>query len=117
MVGSGLGTFREAFRRVQPRDLAGLVEQAHSDPLQLLVTGGLVGELLGILLFVSLYVLLFRAWRRQKHREEAALILGGLGALFSLNLHGMLDFNLSIPPIPALLSGVLGAVWAAGRSR
>jgi O-antigen ligase len=117
LFGSGLGTFREAFRRVQPRELTGLVEQAHSDPLQLLVTGGLVGELLGILLFVSLYVLLFRAWRRQKHREEAALILGGLGALFSLSLHGLLEFNLSISPIPALLSCVLGAAWAAGRSR
>jgi len=117
LFGSGLGTFREAFRRVQPRELAGLVEQAHSDPLQLLVTGGLVGEILGVALFVSLYVLLLRAWRREKHREEAALILGGLGALFSLSLHGLLDFNLSIPPIPALLSGVLGAVWAASRSR
>ncbi len=116
-LGSGLGTFREAFRRVQPRDLAGLVEQAHSDPLQLLVTGGLVGEILGVVLFASLYVLLLRAWRRQKHREEAALVLGGTGALISLTLHGLLDFNLSIPPIPALLACVLGAAWAAGRSR
>ena len=116
-LGSGLGTFREAFRRVQPRDLAGLVEQAHSDPLQLLVTGGLVGEILGVVLFVSLYVLLLRAWRRQKHREEAALILGATGALFSVTLHGLLEFNLSIPPIPALLSGVLGAAWAASRTR
>jgi O-antigen ligase len=116
-LGSGLGTFREAFRRVQPRELAGLVEQAHSDPLQLLVTGGLVGEILGAVLFVSLYVLLLRAWRRQKHREEAALILGATGALFSVTLHGLLEFNLSIPPIPALLSGVLGAAWAASRAR
>jgi O-antigen ligase len=116
-LGSGLGTFREAFRRVQPRELAGLVEQAHSDPLQLLVTGGLVGETLGVVLFVSLYVLLLRAWRRQKHREEAALILGATGALFSVTLHGLLEFNLSIPPIPALLSGVLGAAWAASRAR
>jgi len=116
-LGSGLGTFREAFRRVQPRDLAGLVEQAHSDPLQLLVTGGLVGEILGVVLFVSLSVLLLRAWRRQNHREEAALILGATGALFSVTLHGLLEFNLSIPPIPALLSGVLGAAWAASRTR
>src|SRR5262249_37110313 len=33
--GSGLGTFREAFRRVQPADVVGLVEQAHNDFLQL----------------------------------------------------------------------------------
>ncbi|MDQ2979217.1 MAG: O-antigen ligase family protein [Acidobacteriota bacterium] len=117
VVGSGLGTFREAFRRVQPRELEGLVEQAHSDSLQLLVTGGLVGELLGILLFTSLFILLIRAWRQEKHREEATLILGGIGALLSLTLHGLLDFNLSIPAIPALLACVLGTAWAAGRSR
>jgi O-antigen ligase len=115
-LGSGLGTFREAFRRVQPRELTGLVEQAHSDPLQLLVTGGVIGELLGILLLASLFVLLIRAWRRQQHREESALVLGGFGALLSLSLHGLVEFNMSIPAIPALLSCVLGAAWAAGRN-
>jgi hypothetical protein len=73
--------------------------------------------LLGILLFASLFVLLIRAWRQEKHREEATLILGGIGALLSLTLHGLLDFNLSIPAIPALLACVLGTAWAAGRSR
>ncbi len=42
-LGSGLGSFADAFRRVQARELNFLVEQAHSDPLQLLVTGGVVG--------------------------------------------------------------------------
>src|SRR5262249_8678903 len=52
-LGSGLGTFREAFRHVQPADFSGLVEQAHSDPLQLLVTGGAIGALLGVIAFAS----------------------------------------------------------------
>ena len=83
IVGSGLGTFREAFRRVQPRELKGLVEQAHNDFLQLAVTGGAVGAALGVLLFASLFVLLFRAWARQRHREESAFALAGFGALLS----------------------------------
>ena len=117
ILGSGLGTFREAFRRVQPRELAFLVEQAHSDSLQLLVTGGAVGAALGVLLFASLYWLLLRAWRNQPHREERAFALAGFGALLSLTLHGLLDFNMSIPAIPALLSCVLGGAWAAGKAR
>ncbi len=117
LLGSGLGTFREAFRRVQPRTLRGLVEQAHSDSLQLLVTGGAVGAALGVLTFASLYVLLFRAWRGQRHREESALVLSGFGALLSLTLHGLVDFNLSIPAIPATLACVLGGAWAAGREK
>ncbi len=114
-VGSGLGTFREAFRRVQPRELHGLIEQAHNDFLQLAVTGGAVGAVLGVLLFASLFALLMRAWARQRHREESALALAGLGALLSLTLHGLVEFNLSIPIIPATLACVLGASWAAAR--
>jgi len=115
LLGSGLGTFREAFRRVQPRDLSGLIEQAHSDSLQLLVTGGVIGAALGVLAVGSLFVVLARAWRRQKHREESAFVLAGFGALLSLTLHGLVDFNLSIPPIPATLACALGGAWAAAR--
>ena len=46
IFGSGLGTFREAYRPHQPREIPQLVEQAHSDPLQILVTGGALGFLL-----------------------------------------------------------------------
>ncbi|MEO8429913.1 MAG: O-antigen ligase family protein [Acidobacteriota bacterium] len=115
IVGSGLGTFREAFRRAQPRELPGLVEQAHSDFLQLLVTGGGIGAALGLLLFGSLFIILLRAWKNQKHREESALALAGIGALASLTLHGLVDFNLSIPAVPTILACALGCAWAAAR--
>ncbi|MCA1581717.1 MAG: O-antigen ligase family protein [Acidobacteria bacterium] len=115
VFGSGLGTFREAFRRVQTREFNARVEQAHSDFLQLLVTGGAVGAFLGFLVFASVGWLLLRAWRNQKHREESAVVLAGVGALLSLTLHGLVEFNMSIPPIPATLACVVGAAWAAGR--
>ncbi|MGH9444115.1 MAG: O-antigen ligase family protein, partial [Thermoanaerobaculia bacterium] len=115
ILGSGLGSFREAFRRFQPRGMEGLVEQAHCDALQLLVTGGWVGLALGILLVGSLFAALARALARQRHREEKAFVLAGMGALASLVLHGLVDFNMSIPAIPATLAAVLGAAWAAGR--
>jgi O-antigen ligase len=113
IVGSGLGTFREAFRRAQPADLPGLVEHAHDDLLQLAVTGGAAGALLGFALVASLAAALLSAWRRQRHREESALALAGFGALLSLTLHGFLDFHFSIPIIPATLACLLGASWAA----
>lgn len=115
-VGSGLGSFADAFRRVQPRELNFLVEQAHSDPLQLLVTGGAVGALFGAVLYVSLFVLLLRLWHSQKHREESAYVLAGIGALLSLTLHGLVEYNMSIPAIPATLACVLGMAAAAGST-
>ena len=116
VLGSGLGTFREAFRRVQPRGLNSLVEKAHSDPLQLLVTGGGVGEVLGVLLYASLFVLLLRRWRAQRHREESAMVLAGFGALLSLTLHGLVEYTMSVPALPATLACVLGMAWAAGST-
>jgi hypothetical protein len=113
-AGSGLGTFREAFRRVQPREFAGLVEQAHSEPLQLLVTGGGVGLALGTMGLLGGLWLLVRLFRRQPHREERVLALAALGALASLLLHGLAEFNFSIPAIPATLAALMGAGWAAG---
>lgn len=113
-LGSGLGSFADAFRRVQTRELGILVEQAHSDPLQMLVTGGVVGAFFGALLYASLFLVLIRLWYRQKHRQESAFALAGLGALLSLTVHGLVEYNMSIPAIPATLAAVIGMAYAAG---
>ena len=113
IVGSGLGTFREAFRRVQPSSLVALVENAHNDFLQLAVTGGAVGAAAGVVLFASLFFLVGRASFRQRHREESAVALAGVGALLSLTLHGLVEFNLSVPIIPATLACALGVAWSS----
>lgn len=112
-LGSGLGTFREAFRRVQPPELAGMVEQAHSDPLQLLVTGGWVSFALGLIAVAMLFVVFIRGWAKQQHREESAIALAAVAALFALVVHGLAEFNFSIPAIPATLAVVLGVGWSA----
>jgi O-antigen ligase len=116
IAGTGLGTFRDAFRHVQPAGLEGLVEQAHDDLLQLLVTGGLVAGLLGAAGFLAAGRGLLQGWARQQHREERALALSAFGALLSLTLHGVVDFSLSIPAVAVTLAAVVGMGWVAGRS-
>jgi putative inorganic carbon (hco3(-)) transporter len=113
LFGSGLGTFREAFRRVQPHNFNYLVEFAHSDPLQLLVTGGLIGLALGATAIFAFLAVLLRRWRTQPRREESAFILATFGAILALLIHGLMEFNLSIPAIPATLACVAGFGWAA----
>ncbi len=112
-LGSGLGTFREALRRVQSPGVPGLVDQAHDEYLQLLVTGGLAGALLGLVALVFGIRALLAALSRQKHREECAFGLAGFGALAMLLLHGVAEFNFSIPAVPATLAACLGGAWAA----
>lgn len=116
LFGSGLGTFREAFRRVQPRDLDYLVEFAHSDPLQMLVTGGVAGLVLSGLAIGIPLVALLRAWRKEPRREESALILASWGSILALVIHGLVEFNFSIPAIPATLACVAGLGWASTQS-
>ena len=117
IVGSGLGTFPEAVRRVQPRELGGRLEQARSDPAQILVTGGAVGTALVAVLYLSLLLVLLRSFREQPHREESALVLGGFGALLSLSIHGLMDSAYSAPVVAAMLACLAGAAWAAARGR
>lgn len=115
--GDGLGAFKEAFRRVQPAGVPELVEQAHNDFLQLLVTGGWIGGLLGAIVFGSVFVILYRGWTNQRHREESTFVLAAFGALLSLTLHGLVEFNMSLPATAATLAVMTGAGVAAARHR
>lgn len=117
LFGSGLGTFREAFRRTQPRDLQGLIDQARSEPLELLVTGGLVGLALGAVAAIALLVLLLRASRSQRHREESAISLAAFGALLFWLLDTAVESNASPLGVLTLLCAVLGSGWAASQAR
>lgn len=111
--GAGMGAFRDSFRRVQPTEIAGLAEQAHCDYLQMLVTGGWIGLAICASALAWIFVLLLRGWWRQPHREESAVTLASAGALLALAIHGIAEFNFSIPAIPATLAVVLGVGWSA----
>jgi O-antigen ligase len=115
--GSGLGSFRDAFRRSQPSELEGMIEQAHNDGLQLLVTGGWISLLLAAVAIGSFAILLARRWWLQKRRHEAAYALAAMGALIALLVHGLAEFNFSIPAIPATLAVMLGVGWSAANAR
>ena len=111
MLGSGLGTFREAFRRVQPDGMNMLVEQAHSDAVQMLVTGGVAGLALAAIALGTMLALFGHGAITARHREPGAWALAGLGAIVSLLLHGLAEFNFSIPAVPATLAIVAGLAW------
>lgn len=113
LLGGGLGAFRESFRRHQPRAIRGLVENAHCEPIHILVTGGVVGAVVAAWAAFGTLAGLLRGFLRQRHREESSLLLAAAGGLAAVLLHGLVDFDLSIPAIPITLAALVGAAWAA----
>ncbi len=112
-TGTGLGTFREAFPLVQPADIPGPWRHAHSDPLELLATAGLVGAVVLAAGLVTLLLRLGAVLQRGQRSEDRAAALAALGALAALAVHEAVDFGLTIPANAVALAVVLGAAAAA----
>jgi hypothetical protein len=108
-IGTGLGTFEEAFPRVQPAELQGVRwGRAHNDPLELLVTGGIAGVALFGFALVCLARRLWEVYRRGQRSAVRATALAALAALPVVALHEGVDFGLTIPANAVLLTVLLG---------
>lgn len=114
LLGTGLGTFEEAFPRVQPpalmKDRWG---RAHNDPLELLVTGGLVAVGLLAVAVVWLVRRLWRVYRSGARTASRAAALAALAALPPVLLHEGADFGLTVPANALFFVALMG-VGAAG---
>lgn len=117
LIGTGLGSFREAFPLVQPADLAGTWRHAHNDPLELLATAGLVGLALAGVCLGALLLRLAGVLRRGRRSEDRAAALGALGALAAAGLHELVDFSLTLPANAFAVAVVVGAAASARRSQ
>lgn len=113
--GSGLGTFEHVFPLFQtPKTIiAGVVNHAHNDPLELVVETGLAG-VLGILAGLTLY---WREIRRASRRENAqdndepiALLI----VITLLGIHSLWDYPLRTSALGMVFAACAGALVAGG---
>jgi len=113
-TGTGLGTFGDAFVRVQPAGFGFEAwTHAHNDYAELLVTGGLVAVALAAWGAAALAARLLQVQRDGLRSEDRAAGLAGLGALAAVAVHEAFDFGLAIPAIAFTLAIVCGAAAAA----
>jgi O-antigen ligase len=116
LLGTGLGTFEQGYRRYQTRYPRLLFDHAHNDYLELATDTGAVGFLLGGAIAALVGRALLRGWRRHHGTFTTSVGAGGLASCFGLAVHSGVDFNLRIPA-NALLFTVIAALTHAALSR
>ncbi|HKT19502.1 MAG TPA: O-antigen ligase family protein [Stellaceae bacterium] len=106
-LGTGYGTFEEAFRPIQPEAIKGRWDRAHNTYLENAFELGIPAALL---LTLSAAALFFRclAGLRARHRDAIYPAIG-IGASVLLACHSLVDFSLEIPAITATYALIMGA--------
>lgn len=117
VFGSGLGTFRDAFPRVQPVELQGTWWHAHSDLLELLATTGLAGAALLAIGLLPVLRRLLRVIAGRGRSENRAVALAVFGALASVLVHEAVDFGLTMPGNALTLAVLVGVGLAVPVER
>jgi len=114
--GSGLGTFADAYTRVQTTLLTSTVDHAHSDYMEVAAELGIPGAVLLFGMILSVLVRGVSGCVRAPRPEMQFLLLGSCGSILALLLHSLADFNLQMPANALVFAAILGLACAASTS-
>jgi putative inorganic carbon (HCO3(-)) transporter len=112
VFGCGLGGYETAFSRFKISGVLVTDDFVHNDYLQLLAELVLVGFLIGIVLAFSVVRIAVRGAVKSSDPEERYLAVACVGALSTIAIHSLADFNLYIPANAMLLAWIAGMTMA-----
>lgn len=97
LFGSGFGTYRYAFFLYDKAETGEWSTHAHSDYLELMAEGGIIGSLLFLSLIGALIFSFIKMWMSRRHPGIRMIGIGIITGLFAAGLHSIFDFSLHIP--------------------
>ena len=112
-LGIGIGRYRDVFRQYQTYKPQLLFDHAHNDYLETIAEWGLP---IAIAFWVSLFSLLYRSVRaflKVPSVEQRGTLLACIGAILSILVHSLTDFNLQIPSNAMLFFTFVGIASAS----
>ncbi len=110
--GVGPGMYRWRFRPYQTVQNRNRYDHAHNDYLEAAADWGIPAAA-GIWGFVLWrFYRAFRVFLGSRSTFRQGLALGCLGAVFSILLHSLVDFNLQIPTNLMIFCAILGLAWS-----
>jgi O-antigen ligase len=118
VVGSGLGTFEQAFVRYKTLEPQIAVDAVHNDYLQLLAELGIIGFVVAAAAMVCLLFAAARAVWKGANPPVRYVAVACLTALTAILIHSFTDFNLYIPAngmLVAWISGVIASLSFTSR--
>ncbi len=116
LLGVGPGMYRWRFRAYQTEDFEHRYDHAHNDYLETAAEWGVAAALA---FWVFVFRRGYRAARlflRSRASRRRGLALGSAGAVASIALHSLVDFNLQIAANWIFFCGVLGLAWGLERA-
>jgi O-antigen ligase len=114
-LGTGFGTFEDAFRLNQPAELGARWTHAHNDWLQVALEGGALALL--VVLLMLLVVFGSRLTRAPVPTESSTLRAAALAGIAAIVFHSLIDFPLRIPAVPVLLVTLVAVTAVTQQER
>ncbi len=111
--GVGVGQYRDAFRQYQTFRPDLLFDHAHNDYLETAAEWGAMQALVFWVLVLGLLIQSVRRFLNTDSPERRGVLLAASGAIFSIMLHSLADFNLQIPSNAILFCISVGVAAAA----
>ena len=110
LVGAGAGGFAEAFATRLDTVFYSAVEQAHNDPLELVIEYGFALPVIWTALIIIVLVQRFIDTRRQHHRGTSDVHAAFLACASGIAAYSLWDFPLRIGALAALFVMSIGAL-------